>query len=262
VSRSRALDLSGIPWDEVRRRPLPADAIRALRYMQDIECHTIVYLRELLATRAIDDPDVATFLACWFYEETFHGLALRRFLAAAGHATVERVRSREGLRKRLEAIVIARVAKIWRDFIAVHMSWGAINELTTLTGYKRLAELADHPILTELLARIIRDESRHFDFYFRHAELRLRNPRAARITRFLIEHFWAPVGSGVQPAEETRFLGSYLLSGPAGRAAARRIDATIGGLPGLADIRLVDSWLDRECKTHAISTDRRMRSKR
>jgi hypothetical protein len=52
--------------------------------LQDIESHTIVYLRSLLATRAIDDPEVATFLACWVREEIFHGLALSRFLEAAG----------------------------------------------------------------------------------------------------------------------------------------------------------------------------------
>src|SRR3990172_2051079 len=84
VARSRALDLAGIDWDEVPRHPLPAEALRALRYMQDIESHTIIYLRTLLATRAVDDPEVATFLACWLYEETFHGRALARFLAAAG----------------------------------------------------------------------------------------------------------------------------------------------------------------------------------
>jgi hypothetical protein len=37
-----------------------------------------------------DDPDVATFLACWVYEETFHGLALVRFLEAAGAPVGER----------------------------------------------------------------------------------------------------------------------------------------------------------------------------
>jgi len=247
LSRSRAVDLSGIAWDDVPRHPLPAEAVRCLRYMQDIETHTVVYLKELLATRAIDDPDVGMFLACWFYEEGFHGLALARFLAAAGHSTVERVRSRPGFRKSVEAIAIASVARVWRDFVAVHMSWGAINELTTLTGYKRLMELAGHPVLTELLTRIVRDESRHFDFYFRQAERRLKRPGAARVARFLVEHFWAPVGSGVQPAEETRFLAEYLLSGPAGRAAARRIDATIRTLPGLAGIELVESWVDREC---------------
>ena len=46
--------------------------------------NTIVYERDLASTRAIDEPEVATFLACWLYEETMHGHALRRFLAAAG----------------------------------------------------------------------------------------------------------------------------------------------------------------------------------
>jgi len=246
ISRSRALDLSGIAWQDVPRHPLPADAVRALRYMQDIECHTIVYLRELLATRAIDDPEVATFLACWFYEETFHGRALARFLEAAGHTTVARVRSRETLRKRIEAIGIAWVARLWRDFVAVHMTWGAINELTTLTGYKRLAELAGHPVLTELLARIMRDESRHFAFYFQQAERRLPRPGAARTARMLVERFWAPVGSGVAPAEETRFLAAYLMTGPDGRAAARKVDETIRSLPGFEGIPLLEAWIDRE----------------
>ncbi len=83
LARSRAVDLSGIAWDDVPRHQVTPETVRTLRYMQDIESHTIVYLRSLLATRAIDDPEVAAFLACWIYEETFHGLALARFLEAA-----------------------------------------------------------------------------------------------------------------------------------------------------------------------------------
>src|SRR5512138_206380 len=89
-ARTGALDVSGIAWADVPKYPVPAETIRTLRYMQDIESHTIVYLRSLLATRAIDDPDVARFLACWVYEESFHGLALERFLAAAGHSVSPR----------------------------------------------------------------------------------------------------------------------------------------------------------------------------
>src|SRR2546422_10346559 len=74
VARSRAVDLSEIDWAAVPRHPVSPDAIRTLRYMQDIESHTIIYTRSLQATRAIDAPEVATFLACWLYEETFHGL--------------------------------------------------------------------------------------------------------------------------------------------------------------------------------------------
>ena len=45
VARSGALDLDAIAWDEVPRHPLPPQAVRTLRYMQDIESHTIIYLR-------------------------------------------------------------------------------------------------------------------------------------------------------------------------------------------------------------------------
>ena len=247
VARSRALDLSGIDWDDVRRHPLAPGTVRTLRYMQDIESHTIVYLRTLLSTRAIDDPEVATFLACWLYEETFHGRALARFLEAAGHNTVVRLRSRAPLAARVEATATALVARAWNDFVAVHMTWGAINELTTLTGYQRLSDVAGHPVLSELLARIMKDESRHFFFYHRQAQRRLARSRgAARVTRFLVDRFWAPVGSGVQPAAETRFLAGYLFAGAEGRAAARRVDDTIRRLPGFEDAALLEAWMERE----------------
>jgi len=255
TARSRALDLSGIQFDRVPEYPLAPEVIRTLRYMQDIESHTIVYLRQLLATRAIDDPEVATFLSCWIYEETFHGRALDRFLAAAGQriSPRPRPRSRTGLAVWLEERATALLSCTWKSFVAVHMTWGAINELTTLTGYRRLAKLADHPVLSELLARIMRDESRHFSFYFKQAERWLQSPTAARVTRILVENFWAPVGSGVQPRQETRFIASYLLSGSDGRAAAEKIDDTIRRLPGFQGIALVGAWLDRELPLHRAS---------
>jgi hypothetical protein len=247
VARTGALDVRGIDWADVPRHPVPAEAIRALRYMQDIESHTIVYLRSLLATRAIDDPDVARFLACWVYEESFHGLALERFLAAAGHPVGPRPipHGQESPAQWLETRVTALVSRMWPDFCAVHMTWGAINELTTLTGYRRLAARAGHPVLSELLERITRDESRHFFFYYRQAELRLRRPAVARVARLLVDRFWAPVGSGVQPQRELRFLARYLFSDARGRAAARKADETIRRLPGFATVGLLESWLDR-----------------
>ena len=80
LARSGAVDCGPSIGPACPKHPLPPGAIRTLRYATaDIESHAIVYLRSLLATRAIDDPDVATFLACWVHEETFHGLALERF---------------------------------------------------------------------------------------------------------------------------------------------------------------------------------------
>ncbi len=247
VARSGALDLDAIAWSEVAKYPVSPATVRTLTYMQDIESHTIVYLRSLLATRAIDDPEVATFLACWVHEETFHGIALSRFLEAAGHRLPPRAmpRGQEPLGKRLEALATSTVSKLWPDFCAVHMTWGAINELTTLTGYHRLRTVADHPVLSELLETIMRDESRHFFFYYRQADVRLRRPGAAWVARRLVDHFWAPVGSGVAPAAELEFMARYLFDGDDGRAAARKVDDTIRKLPGFETVPLLEAWMDR-----------------
>jgi hypothetical protein len=91
----------------------------------------------------------------------------------------------------------------------------------------------------------MRDESRHFLFHFHQARRRLARPRTARCTRLLVDCFWAPVGGGVQPAAETRFLADYLFGDADGRAAARKVDATIRELPGFADVRLLEVWIDR-----------------
>lgn len=242
----RPLDLTDIPWDEIPRHPLPPAAMRTLRYMQDIESHTIVYLRTLLSTRAIDDPEVASFLARWFHEESRHGVALARFLAAAGESVVERKRSEMGMGERLRSQATTLLAHCWPDFVAVHMTWGAINELTTLVGYQRLAAVAPHPVLDLLLERIVLEESQHFRFYFQQAGRRLVRPGVARVVRRLVDRFWAPVGSGVQPASETRALAAYLMSGRDGGEAVRRIDATIERLPGFAGARLLERWMTME----------------
>jgi hypothetical protein len=246
VARSGGLDLAAFAWADVPLYPVSPETIRTLRYMQDVESHTIIYLRELLATRAVDEPDVATFLACWLYEETLHGLALARFLDAAGRPIGPRARPRgqEPLVKRLESAGVAFLSRLWPDFCALHMTWGAINEITALMGYRRLAKLSGHPVLTQLLDRIALDESRHFFFYYRQAEERLQRPGAARVARLIVDRFWAPVGSGEQAKEDLRFLAGYLFGGDEGRAAARKIDETIRRLPGFESVRLVEAWID------------------
>jgi hypothetical protein len=253
VARSGAIDLDAIPWGDVAKHPVPAEALRTLTFMQDIESHTIIYLRSLLATRAVDDPEVATFLAGWVHGEIFHGLAISRFLAAAGHPVPPRPRPRgqEPFVKRLESFATAVVSKTWPDFCAVHMTWGAINELTTLTGYLRLKTVAPHPVLDDILETIIRDESRHFFFYFRQAETRLRRTAAVRrVARMLIDRFWAPVGSGVVADEGLKFMARYLFGGFDGLAAARRVDETLRKLPGFTGAQFLEAWMERHVGPH------------
>jgi hypothetical protein len=121
------------------------------------------------------------------------------------------------------------------------MTWGAINEWTTQAGYSRLIQRAGHPVLSELLRRIMRQEGRHIDFYASQAEDRLgASRRAQRVTRFALRRFWHPVGTGVMPAAETDFVARHLFAGAEGRQAARRIDRRIDRLPGLAGLHLLE----------------------
>jgi hypothetical protein len=141
---------------------------------------------------------------------------------------------------------------------AVHMTWGAINEWTTQAGYARLAQRCDHPVLIEMLRRIMRQEGRHIDFYAAQATKRLAdNRRAQWLTRRALTRFWAPVGSDVMPEEEVRHLISFLFGGDDGAAMAARIDRRIDNLPGLGGLGLVRKA--RASATGELGYDRRER---
>lgn len=245
TGRTGQLDVTGIDFDSFRSDPLDEEVLRCLRYMHDVESHTICYLRDLLLTPSHQDPRITTFLTLWNFEEHWHGEALGRVLAAhdeaAGSDRIAPMRRRLGRRDQIKPLTSALAAAlIGEDFVATHMAWGAINEWSTHAGYARLVERADHPVLSELLTRIMRQESRHVAFYAAEARTRLaRSARARRVTRWALRRFWAPVGSGVMPPEESQFLFSYLLAGPAGQATVARIDHNIDRLPGLCGLDLM-----------------------
>src|SRR5437588_7911749 len=66
---SKKLDLSHLDWDDIPNHPLSDGDVMSMHYMMDIETHTVIYLRDLLATRAANDPQITAFLACWVYED-------------------------------------------------------------------------------------------------------------------------------------------------------------------------------------------------
>ena len=127
------------------------------------------------------------------------------------------------------------------------MTWGAINELTTLTGYYQLMRRSSHPVLHQMLRRVIQDERRHFAFYRAQAKARMEGrPAAGRMVRRALKAFWTPVGAGVKTEEETDALGLYLMGDGSeeGAAAARGIDETIAELPGLEGLTLIQDYLE------------------
>ncbi|HLN06832.1 MAG TPA: hypothetical protein VK217_11175 [Acidimicrobiales bacterium] len=75
------------------------------------------------------------------------------------------------------------------------MAWGAVNEWMTQAGYSLLGRRAGHPVFSELIARIMRQEGRHIDFYVHQARGRLAaSLRAQRVVRFALLRFWSPSG--------------------------------------------------------------------
>ena len=69
TKRAGRVELDGIDFDDFRSQPLDSATLRCLRYMHDVEHHTVCYLRDLLVTSAHRDPEVTSFLTMWCFEE-------------------------------------------------------------------------------------------------------------------------------------------------------------------------------------------------
>jgi hypothetical protein len=246
---SGKVDTSGIVWETVKDHSLSRGDLFCLHYMMDIENHVPLYLSHLLVTRACMDPILTAFLACWNYEELWHGENLGKLLNLYGveFDTQERIADvRANLGFQNSVSILSTMAGSWllKDFSAVYLSIGAINELATLTGYGALIRKSGHPVLQDLLRRIIKDERRHFAFYYNSAKEWLTgNLPAQRVDRWMLDHVWVPVGKGVKSQEEVDALALYLFDDEQGEEDLLELDAKIGKLPGLAGIRLMSKAL-------------------
>jgi hypothetical protein len=265
LRNSKKVDLSEIDWGAIPDHPLSDGDVMCLHYMMDIEAHTVIYLRDLLATRAAADPQITAFLSCWVYEELWHGEAFSDFLRLYGidepieprlpdgrsplptRANRWRdLRVKVGVGNGLGIVPTMVGSMLAPDFVAIHMMWGAVNELTTLTGYYALIRRCDHPVLHKLLRKVIQDERRHFAFYRAQAKVRMeRSAAARRMVRWALRTLWTPVGAGVKSEEQVDALALYLFGdSPEGRKQLRGIDETIAAVPGLEGMTLLEDYLD------------------
>ncbi|HXD33002.1 MAG TPA: ferritin-like domain-containing protein [Pyrinomonadaceae bacterium] len=238
--------VDSVPWNEIKDCPLKPAFIPVLLYMRDVEYFTDIYYKELLRTPTGRDVVIRKFMDRWSVEELQHAELLNRFLAEAGISTSEKWKT-EALSKipwhyTAGSYVADYTAHAFGQYFhGAHMVWGAINEITTLQGYRRLAELAEHPVLSKLLVGIMQEESIHANFYWSIARLKLAKAKfSRRVARFVIDKFWSPVGQGPKSARETNYVMATLFRGTAGLEVFNKtITNRIERLPGFDDLKSV-----------------------
>jgi len=231
--------LDGIDWRAVKNYPLDEKLVPVLLYMRDVETLTEMYYAELRRTPTGKDPVISKFMERWGVEETAHGELLNRFLNEAGIETdrqwQEQVKRSVSRFYTINSRIITSLTNlVGRKFTATHMTFGAIHELSTAQGYRRLINLANHPVLSYILKGIIREESVHTQFYYNVARLELgKSAFAQKLSRFIVNNFWSPVGQGAKPVEETNYTIGTLFGGSDGLEwVERNISQRIRQLPG------------------------------
>ncbi len=228
-----------IPWDQIKNYPLDPSFLPVIAYMRDIEAFTEEYYRQLCASPTANDPAIRAFMDRWVTEEPVHGALLNRFMEEAGVSSAKGwdrdILKHIPLSYKIQNDLIAFVTRgFGKHFAAVHMAWGATNEQMTLIGYTRLWQKAKHPVLEYILRAICREEARHAFFYWNVAKIRLENsPFRQKLSRYIMEHFWQPVGQGTRPKEDTDMVARTLFAGQEGLTAAKNlINERISQLPG------------------------------
>ncbi len=231
--------LDNLKWKDIKNYELNPAFIPVLIYMRDVESFTQVYYEELLRTPTGKDPVIRRFMDRWSEEENQHGELLNRFLHEAGVETTEKWEAEA--RKSIPFLytfnsrIICAITNLFgKHFSGTHMAWGAINEMTTLQGYRRLWTLAQHPVLEQLLRAVAQEEALHSRFYWSIAQLKLEDSTfSQRIARQVIDRFWAPVGSGAKPTTDVNYIIATLFKGDEGiEFFDRTVNKRVEQLPG------------------------------
>ena len=214
--------ISNLPWHEVRDTPIDEKFIPVLLYMRDVEVLTEMYHEELRRTPTGRDPVIAKFMERWGIEEVTHGQVINRFLNEMGYETPDdwQRQTHNNVTKTYHAstyFLTSLTNLLGSRFTATHMAFGAIHEMSTGQAYRKMQEIAPHPVLSKILAAIIKEEAAHTHFYRSVARIELaKNETAQKIARKVIDTFWRPVGQGSLARERTEYCIATLFSGDGG----------------------------------------------
>ena len=239
---SEAVRFEDLDFSSFETEPLSPEILRCLRYMCDVEYHTSCFLRDLLTTRSRLKEEAAGFMTMWNREEFWHGEALAAVLKPHGivvdYDEIKAKRVKLGWQIALGPLKQATMSSmVGPNFVAVHMAWGAANELSAVAAYRRLAALVDHPQLSILLKRIAQQETRHVAFYTTQArKIMETSEQAQKLVLLALSKAWRPVGSGMMDDEEVKFVMSYLFADDMDQLD--KLDGSVQRMPGLEGLTI------------------------
>ncbi len=224
-----------IPWDQCN--PALIRQQKSLPYFRDIEALTpIIYYPELTETPSSKDMYIAPFMQRWSEEEQTHGELLDRIITMSGGEAFHRSSN-------FSHPILTFCRRLLENglgecYKALHMTWGAITELSTKFGYRVLSATSEDITLREILRGIVAEEAKHLVFYYNVASLKLARSRMAQmVTLFAIRRFWHPVGSkNTKPEDLKPVLG--LISGENINLFHEEVTKIINTLPGLRRLNL------------------------
>jgi len=244
--------ISNLPWHEVRDTPIDEKFIPVLLYMRDVEVLTEMYHEELRRTPTGRDPVIAKFMERWGIEEVTHGQVINRFLNEMGYETPDdwQRQTHNNVTKTYHAstyFLTSLTNLLGSRFTATHMAFGAIHEMSTGQAYRKMQEIAPHPVLSKILAAIIKEEAAHTHFYRSVARIELNQSKfAQKVARFIVNKFWTPVGQGAKPKKQTDYTIGTLFSGREGFDwIERNVSQKIQSLPGFAGLTKITDTVAR-----------------
>ncbi|MFV0407652.1 MAG: ferritin-like domain-containing protein [Propioniciclava sp.] len=242
AATSEPVQWDDLDFDTFYEQPLDASTLRVIRYMCDVEYHTSCFLRDLLVTRSHRRDEARGFMTTWNREEFWHGEALSAVLERhdiyVDYDELKAKRMKLGWSEALGPTKQSALSSlVGDDFVAVHMTWGAANELSATAAYRRLADMMQHPALSPLLKRIAQQETRHVAFYTTQARNALeRSKPSGKLVHAIMNKGWRPVGSGMMDTTEVKHVMTYLFAGQA--QTLDKLDQSVAKLPGLEDLTI------------------------
>jgi len=252
--------INNLPWNEVRNTPVDEKFIPVLLYMRDVEVLTEMYHQELRRTPTGRDPVIAKFMERWGIEEVTHGQVINRFLNEMGYETPDdwQRQTHKNVTNTYHAstyFLTSLTNLLGSRFTATHMAFGAIHEMSTGQAYRKMQEIAPHPVLSKILDGIIKEEAAHTNFYRSVARIELaKSETAQKIARKVVETFWRPVGQGSLARERTEYCIATLFSDDGG---VEQLDRTVTQrarqLPGFETLSKTTTRFSQICSSFLSS---------